>query len=185
MYCYSKDTMGQRLSTASTQRSDTVDVTIDYIHADEEGIEKMHSMYVTTDVFARVAEVGEISRQLKADAMYQEIFVTVDLGAGYKPSGVLQSTIVKERLRDVFKGVFIVMLDIKGDFYYSRDYWSHINWWKDLQAFVTNMGFVFRSNGKITCPVIKTIYPGEAYSQHHRMLKYNISINQLVFEGDQ
>lgn len=184
--------MGQNSSTPYSnpvvepvRKPDPVEVVIGYVSVDEPNSLDLKKVTLATDAFARVGELKELAAMLKKHAVHHDINVVVNLGESFRPTGAMKSAALKHVLSNVFAGVFIMNLDIKDDFARDVDYWDKIEWWKDVQHFVTNMGFKFRKSSEITCYAVMpdtTFTINNQWPRSESLSHYVVNIDGFVFE---
>jgi len=185
--------MGQSSSSAysadaiveSVTPREPASVTIGYVHVSDPHSLELKKVVLGTDAFARVGELKDLAHKLKTEAVHHDINVTVELGTAFRPTGITKSPAMKHILSNVFAGIYILNLDINGDFAADVDYWARIEWWKDVQHFVTNMGFRFRKSSEITCPAImpdKTFSIKNQWPREDSMTHLALNVDGFVFE---
>jgi len=179
--------MGQGASTSSQSEQivEQTTVLIRYVHVDRPAGLELGEIGVTYDALANIDELARIALKLRTEAVNNEISVMIELKTNFRPTGVMRSPAVKRAVSNVFSGIFIKSLDIRGDFAQDVNLWSKIGWWDDLQGFVTSMGFKFRENAEITC---YSVMPNHTFTKRNQwpgvesMSHFNITVDGFVFE---
>jgi hypothetical protein len=158
---------------------------IRYVHVDRPAGLELGEIGVTSDVLANTDELARIALKLRTEAVNKEISVMVELRTNFRPTGVVRSPAVKHVVSNLFSGIFIKSLDIRGDFAYDVTYSDKVSWWKHMQRFVTNMGFKFRENAEITCYSVMpdhTFTKRNQWSGTERMSHLTVNVDGFVFE---
>jgi hypothetical protein len=179
--------MGQTASTQQEQPSEPV-IRVHYTSRAPSIVGRPETLTIRLSGLKDIKYARAISELLQKDALHGDLYVTVDIGLGFVSTGVLGGLLdANPELAGVFSNLYLLGLNIDGDFagYVSRE--DRIAWWNSVQSAVTTMGLGFRFIGVVICYAVKPGFftidaqPGMTESMEDK----DVNINGFVFSTAQ
>lgn len=121
-----------------------------------------------------------VADALRRYAKHKDIAIKVELGLNFIPSGSIGMALSDNDKKNLFAGIHIDGIHIEGDFHADVDDVVRVEWWNQVQALITHLGFVFRPYAEVRVDPISpiTFFRVSQVAYETNM----ININHLKFE---
>jgi hypothetical protein len=157
-----------------------VDVRVSYVSKEPTTVGHFINLEMRLQDLDSTQTLHNLARRLRSDAMHDEVFLMVDIGPDFAPSGWLYRVIDQSHFKGIFAGIFLTGLEIRGKYSAFNTPESKIKWWNATQQFLTELNLGFRAIGEITCHTMREgVFNRQTQIELQNEL---VNINRVVFQ---